>query len=90
MPDNSISAPLAALRQTVEALALEVALRDLNSPEQIKMWAPILVRIQQEAEAAGIPAVAASASTFAQQIAIESAENRAIALSSSGKVSGSL
>ena len=30
MPENSISAPLAALRQSIQVLALELALRDLS------------------------------------------------------------
>src|SRR5690242_12969797 len=68
MPDSPIFAPLESLRQSIEALALEVALRDLSSPERIQPLAPMLVAVRQAAEAAGMTAVAETASTFVGQI----------------------
>jgi two-component system chemotaxis sensor kinase CheA len=61
MPDNPASAAIALLRQSIEALALEVALRDLSSPERIQALDPMLGQIRQEAAAAGLPAAAAVA-----------------------------
>ena len=55
MPDSLTSTPLAALRESIEALALEVTLHEVNSPEQIH---PLARDVQQRAEAAGISAVA--------------------------------
>src|ERR1700736_4642356 len=55
MPHSPISAPLAALRESLDLLALEITLRDLWAPEQIR---PFASKIAQQAEAAGVPAVA--------------------------------
>jgi two-component system chemotaxis sensor kinase CheA len=52
------STSLASLRQNIEALALEVALRDLSSPERIQPLVPMLAQLRREAVAAGLPAVA--------------------------------
>src|ERR1700690_3017176 len=49
---------LASLRQNIEALALEVALRDLSSPERIQPLVPMLAQLRREAVAAGLTAVA--------------------------------
>lgn len=57
MPDPTVFAPLAELRQTIEELALEVTLQDLRAPESIRALAPLLARIAREAGAAGLPGV---------------------------------
>jgi two-component system chemotaxis sensor kinase CheA len=62
MPNNLDSTPLASLRQSIEALALEVALRDLSSPERIQPLVPMLAQIRRQAESAGMTAVAETAS----------------------------
>ena len=62
MPNNADSILLASLRQSIEALALEVALRDLSSPERIQPLAPMLAQIRRQAESAGMTAVAETAS----------------------------
>jgi two-component system, chemotaxis family, sensor kinase CheA len=64
MPDDTSSTPLASLRQSIDALALEVALRDLGSPEQIQPLAPMLKEIRRQAESAGVTAVATAASVM--------------------------
>jgi two-component system, chemotaxis family, sensor kinase CheA len=56
--DSLISSPLVMLRESIDALALEVTLHDLDSPEQIQ---PLARKIQRAAEAADMPAVAAIA-----------------------------
>jgi len=58
MPNNADSTLLASLRQSIEALALEVALRDLSSPERIQPLVPMLAQIRRQAESAGMTAVA--------------------------------
>ena len=58
MSDSLISSPLVTLRESIDALALEVTLHDLDSPEQIQ---PLARKIQREAEAADMPAIAAIA-----------------------------
>ena len=63
MPDSPVSAPLAALRESLDLLALEVTLRDLGAPEQIQPFASKLV---QQAQAAGLPAVAGIAVDLAR------------------------
>jgi two-component system chemotaxis sensor kinase CheA len=50
-----VSDRLISLRESIDALALEVTLHDLHSPEQIQ---PLARKIQREAEAADMPAVA--------------------------------
>src|SRR5438132_7441026 len=62
MANNSSSNPLAALRQSIEALALEVALRDLSSQEKIQPLKPMLAQIRRHAESAGMAAVTEAAS----------------------------
>ena len=59
MPDGSASsnAALAALRQSIEALSLEVALRDLSSREDTQSLAPMLVEIGAHAESAGMASI---------------------------------
>jgi len=69
MPDNSIPAPLATLRQNIEALALELVLRDLNSVDAIAPLAAMLAQISGEAQAAGIAAIAETAGSVSRQIA---------------------
>jgi two-component system, chemotaxis family, sensor kinase CheA len=56
-PDSTVQ----SLRQTIEALALEVALRDLSSPERIQPLVPMLAQIRRQAESAGMTAVAETA-----------------------------
>ena len=62
MSNNADSTLLASLRQSIEALALEVALRDLSSPERIQPLVPMLAQIRRQAESAGMTAVAETAS----------------------------
>src|SRR5437899_7499116 len=62
MPDNSTT-PLTALRQSIEALALELALGDFSSAERFEPLAPMLAEVRHGAEAAGMPAVAETAAT---------------------------
>src|ERR1700736_1376500 len=62
MPNHSDFTLLDSLRQSIEALALEVALRDLSSPEQIQPLVPMLAQIRRQAESAGMTAVAETAS----------------------------
>ncbi len=62
MPDNVDATPFAALSRSIEALALEVALRDFNSPERIQPLLPMLAQIRRQAESAGMTAVASAAS----------------------------
>src|ERR1700744_6360330 len=61
MASNSDTAALLSLQQNVEALALEVALRDLSSPERIAPLIPMLAEIRQQAYSAGMNAVVAAA-----------------------------
>jgi two-component system chemotaxis sensor kinase CheA len=49
---------LDSLRQNIEALALEVALRDLSSPERIQPLVPMLAQLRTQALSAGLHAVA--------------------------------
>jgi two-component system chemotaxis sensor kinase CheA len=58
MPDISSSTTLDSLRQSIEALSLEVALRDLSSREGMQPLIPMLAQIGQYAESAGIGAIA--------------------------------
>jgi two-component system chemotaxis sensor kinase CheA len=60
---NSV-ASLASLEQSIEALALEVALRDLTSPDLIQSLAPMLAEIRRQAESAGMASVALAASVM--------------------------
>src|SRR6266852_1229147 len=64
MPNNADSGLLASLRQSIEALALEVALRDLSSADRIQRLSPMLAEIRSQAESAGMAAVAVTASTM--------------------------
>ena len=68
MPDTLIPGSLATLRQTIETLALELALRDLTSLEEIQPLSVMLGQIAGEAEAAGIAAVAETAGFVSRQI----------------------
>ncbi|MCU1273036.1 MAG: chemotaxis protein CheA, partial [Bryobacterales bacterium] len=54
-------ASLASLGQSIEALALEVALRDLTSPGLIQPLAPMLAEIRRQAESAGMDSIAIAA-----------------------------
>ena len=60
----------AALRQSIEALALELALRDPAAPDQL---VPLVARVVREAEAANMRAVAEAASAISLQGENESA-----------------
>jgi two-component system chemotaxis sensor kinase CheA len=62
MPDKVDATPLASLSRSIEALALEAALRDINSPERIQPLLPMLAEIRRQAESAGMTAVASAAS----------------------------
>src|SRR5579863_5656174 len=62
MHNNADQTLIDSLRQSIEALALEVALRDLGSPERIQPLVPMLAEIRRQAESAGMTAVAATAS----------------------------
>src|SRR5712672_3601908 len=64
MPNNADSGLLASLRQSIEALALEVALRDLSCADKIQRLAPMLEEIRSQAESAGMAAVAVAASAM--------------------------
>src|SRR5476649_1207931 len=64
MPNNSDSTLRASLRQSIDSLALEVALRDLSSPERIQPLMPVLAQIRRQAESAGMAAVALAASVM--------------------------
>lgn len=57
---------LDSLRQNIEALALEVALRDLSSPERLQPLAPMLAELRQQALSAGLHAVAEVAASAPQ------------------------
>ena len=65
----------AALRQSIEALALELALRDPGAPDQL---VPLVARVVREAEAANMQAVAEAASAISLQGEDESALRDAI------------
>src|SRR5438132_9325134 len=65
----------AALRQSIEALALELALRDPGAPDQL---VPLVARVVREAEAANMQAVAEAASAISLQGENESALRDAI------------
>jgi two-component system chemotaxis sensor kinase CheA len=89
MPDNFSSTPLDALHQSIEALALEVALRDFSSLDRIQPLVPMMAHVREQAEAAGKSAVANTASAFSRKIegapesdlpSIEPALREAIAL----------
>src|ERR1700744_4513066 len=62
MPNDLDSNTLTSLRQNIDALALEVALRDLSSPERIQPLVPMLDQIRRLAESAQMTAVAEAAS----------------------------
>ncbi len=62
MHNNADQTLIDSLRQSIEALALEVALRDLGSPERMQPLVPMLAEIRRRAESAGMTAVAATAS----------------------------
>ena len=62
MPNHSDCILLDALRQSIEALALEVAFRDLSSPERIQPLVPMLAQIRRQAESAGMTSLAEAAS----------------------------
>jgi two-component system chemotaxis sensor kinase CheA len=52
MPDISSSTPIAALRRSIDALALEIALRDLSSLERIEA-PPATASLNQDPEVVG-------------------------------------
>ncbi len=62
MSNHSGTIELDSLRQSIEALALAVALRDISSPEQVQDLSPMLTDIRLHAESAGMAAVAEAAS----------------------------
>jgi two-component system chemotaxis sensor kinase CheA len=64
MSDNTDATPLTSLSRSIEALALEAALRDLSSPERIQPLVPMLAQIRAQAESAGMTAVASAASVI--------------------------
>jgi two-component system, chemotaxis family, sensor kinase CheA len=64
MPNNSDSTLRASLRQSIDSLALEVALRDFSSPARIQPLAPVFSNIRCQAESAGMAAVALAASVM--------------------------
>jgi len=63
MPDSTNSTMFASLRQSIEALSLEVALRDLSSREGMLSLAPMLAQIGVHAKSAGMTAIAEMASS---------------------------
>jgi two-component system chemotaxis sensor kinase CheA len=58
MPNNLSSAQLASLGETIEALALKVALQDRSDPEHLQSLTPILAGIRKQAESVGMTAIA--------------------------------
>ena len=56
-----VSPALDAVRESIEALSLEAALRDVSAPECIRALAPMMMKIGQEAKSAGMTALAAMA-----------------------------
>lgn len=58
MPDSSVSTPLATVQQSIEALSLEAALRDLSSAEGIQVLAPMFAQIGRDARSAGMTSLA--------------------------------
>ena len=65
MPAESTTETLSPLRESIEALALEVALRDLGCAEQREQLEPALTRVRRHAESAGMIAIAEAASAQA-------------------------
>jgi len=63
MPDSTNSTMFASLRQSIEALSLEVALRDLSSREGMLSLAPMLAQIGVHARSAGMTSIAEMASS---------------------------
>src|SRR5437016_1210620 len=64
MPDQSIT----TLREEIGSLALEVALRDFSSLERMQPLLSILAQLQEQAAAAGVTAVAETASAISRKI----------------------
>ena len=64
MPDSSSSTMLASVRESVEALSLEVALRDFSSTEQLHSLALMLADVERQAELAGMTTLAEMASSI--------------------------
>ena len=60
MPTTTPSV-LDTVRESVEALSLEATLRDVASPEKIRALAPMMVKIGQDANSAGMTTLAALA-----------------------------
>jgi len=58
MPIDCTEDQLVQLRESIAALALDVALRDLGSPAQMQQLSPLLMQIRRHAESAGMTAVA--------------------------------
>jgi two-component system chemotaxis sensor kinase CheA len=58
MPIDCTEDQLVQLRESIEALALDVALRDLSSPAQMQQLTPLLAQVRRHAESAGMTAVA--------------------------------
>ena len=61
MAQNPDFTLLASLHQSIEALALEVALRDLSDPDRIQPLVPMVAQIRRQAESAGMTAIAEAA-----------------------------
>src|ERR1700730_16793176 len=59
---------LVAMRQNIEALALEVALRDFTSLEEIQTLASLLLQLREQATAAGMDAPAEIAAAVSREI----------------------
>jgi len=59
-----LSATIGALRESIDALALEVTLRDLNAPEQCVSLLSALSRIRDQAACSDLPALASAASAL--------------------------
>ncbi len=58
MPIDCTEDQLVQLRESIAALALDVALRDLGSPAQMQQLSPLLMQVRRHAESAGMTAVA--------------------------------
>ena len=49
------STALASLCQSIESLALEAALRDLNDPAEFQSLVPLFAEVRKQAQQAGLP-----------------------------------
>jgi hypothetical protein len=57
MSGSSNSTELASLHQILEALSLEMAFRDLSTPDPVRSLVPMLTQIGRSAESAGMNAL---------------------------------